>query len=261
MMMINIYKGKRASHSALELSKALNVKIIKYSGSKYKAMPHKLIINWGSTELPVEYNKSRVLNHPNVLATTINKFSFFNTVNGLVSIPPFTDDKDKVKQWLNDGDIVLARLSLVSSGGKHIKVMENSLDFVDAPCYTKYIPKKKEYRIHFMNGKPFYYQRKLFKKENLPEGKEPDWLIRSHSNGFVFSSNPNSISIIPEDVLLQAHRAIQALSLDFGALDIIYNESQDRAYVLEVNSAPGLEEKTLQAYVNQFKSEYKECMN
>ena len=42
--------------------------------------------------------------------------------------------------------------------------------------------------------------------------------------------------------------AIKALGLDFGAVDIIYNEAEDQHYVLEVNTAPGLEGTTLQKY-------------
>jgi D-alanine-D-alanine ligase-like ATP-grasp enzyme len=37
--------------------------------------------------------------------------------------------------------------------------------------------------------------------------------------------------------------------LDFGAVDVIYNRAQDKAYVLEVNTAPGLEGSTLDNYV------------
>jgi len=43
--------------------------------------------------------------------------------------------------------------------------------------------------------------------------------------------------------------AVDALCLDFGAVDIIYNEHEDKYYVLEVNSAPGLEGTTLEKYV------------
>jgi D-alanine-D-alanine ligase-like ATP-grasp enzyme len=41
--------------------------------------------------------------------------------------------------------------------------------------------------------------------------------------------------------------------LDFGAIDIIYNESRDQAYVLEVNTAPGLTGQTIQSYADAFR--------
>ena len=47
---------------------------------------------------------------------------------------------------------------------------------------------------------------------------------------------------------LLAISAVDSLGLDFGAVDIIWNESEDQYYVLEVNTAPGVEGTTLQKY-------------
>jgi glutathione synthase/RimK-type ligase-like ATP-grasp enzyme len=44
--------------------------------------------------------------------------------------------------------------------------------------------------------------------------------------------------------------AVSALGLDFGAVDIIWNEREDKCYVLEVNTAPGLQGSTLENYAN-----------
>jgi D-alanine-D-alanine ligase-like ATP-grasp enzyme len=41
--------------------------------------------------------------------------------------------------------------------------------------------------------------------------------------------------------------------LDFGAVDVIWNEKEDKYYVLEVNTACGLEGTTLDKYVEQFR--------
>jgi len=38
--------------------------------------------------------------------------------------------------------------------------------------------------------------------------------------------------------------------LNFGAVDAIYNRKRDASFILEVNSAPGLENTTLQIYTN-----------
>jgi glutathione synthase/RimK-type ligase-like ATP-grasp enzyme len=50
-----------------------------------------------------------------------------------------------------------------------------------------------------------------------------------------------------------AIRTVEILGLDFGAVDIIWNKKQDRYYVLEVNTAPGLEGETVVRYANAFK--------
>ena len=52
--------------------------------------------------------------------------------------------------------------------------------------------------------------------------------------------------------------AINACQLDFGAIDMayVYNEhsGEHEAYVIEVNSAPGLEGTTLHNYVSYFQN-------
>jgi hypothetical protein len=42
------------------------------------------------------------------------------------------------------------------------------------------------------------------------------------------------------------------LELDFGAVDLIWNENQNVVYVLEVNTAPGMEGTTLENYCDAF---------
>ena len=58
---------------------------------------------------------------------------------------------------------------------------------------------------------------------------------------------------LPEDCEKQAVAAVVALGLDFGAVDVVYNVKEQKAYVLEVNSAPGLSGTTLDKYVEVFK--------
>src|SRR5690606_32924060 len=77
-----------------------------------------------------------------------------------------------------------------------------------------------------------------------------NFMIRNHRNGFIFQRNEITI---PADVEVQATKAFEASGLDFGAVDVIWNEHEGRAYVLEINSAPGLEGTTLDNYVAAFK--------
>ena len=41
---------------------------------------------------------------------------------------------------------------------------------------------------------------------------------------------------------------VNHIGLDFGAVDIIYNNRDDVCYLLEVNTAPGLQGTTLEKY-------------
>jgi len=51
-----------------------------------------------------------------------------------------------------------------------------------------------------------------------------------------------------QDLALQA---CQALGLNSGAVDIIWNEKENKCYVLEVNTAPGIEGTTCKKYTNE----------
>ena len=59
---------------------------------------------------------------------------------------------------------------------------------------------------------------------------------------------------MPDDIEQLARDGISALGLDFGALDVVYNERDNKCYLIEANTAPGLEGSTLDLYANAFRS-------
>ena len=79
--------------------------------------------------------------------------------------------------------------------------------------------------------------------------EEVNWKVRNHDNGFIFQIEDFDL---PEDCETQAIAAVEALGLYFGAVDVVYNGREKKAYVLEVNSAPGLSGTTLDKYVEVF---------
>ena len=78
-----------------------------------------------------------------------------------------------------------------------------------------------------------------------------DYQVRNHENGWVYCRDDLDV---PASVFSDATSAVAALGLDFGAVDIIWNQNQARSYVLEVNTAPGLEGTTLTKYVEAIRS-------
>ena len=113
-------------------------------------------------------------------------------------------------------------------------------------CNKRFVFKKHEYRVHATQKKAFFVQQK--KKRDGVE--DANFQIRNHQNGFIYAHKDVGV---PDFVKKMACDAIINLGLDFGAVDIIYNEKNNRWVVLEVNTAPGLSGETLNRYVEMIK--------
>ena len=161
-----------------------------------------------------------------------------------VSAPEYCTDRSVALNWLRDGCVVVCRTLLRSSEGRGIVIAENEDQLVDAPLYTKYIKKKKEFRVHVLNGEVIDVQEKRKRKDFQDER---DTRIRNSRNGYVFChdaiSEPDSLRSI-------SISAVQAIGYSLGAVDVAYNAHSDRCFVLEVNATPGMEGSTLESYSN-----------
>lgn len=254
-----VYPYKTGSNGAKELSAALGVKQIKREGSKFKGSKEKIVINWGSSTMNEEASKCIVLNKPESVAVASNKLSFFNAIekhnavsrdrNKRVLIPDFFTSADRAARYANAGYTIVARTVLNGHSGKGIILCETEKEVYDAnaPLYVLYIPKKQEYRIHVLNGGVVDIQRKA-RRLDIPDD-QVDWKIRNHDNGFIYARKGVDV---PKTVLSNSVNAVEACGLDFGAVDVIYNDKNKLAYVLEINTAPGLTGETLEGYKKRF---------
>ena len=246
-MRIFIFPYKAGSSSAKALADALVAKRIKLEGSNYVQRRTHRIINWGSTSCPYDIG---TYNWRDSIALCADKLRFFNELHCTGYLPDYTTDKDVAVGWIHNGSSVVCRTVLDGHSGDGIVLADTEDELVEAPLYTKYVKKKDEYRIHcFKNNsgniEVFHSQRKA----RRADCDTPNWRIRNHANGFNFvmgSCNP------PDIVLDVAKSLFSRTGLDFGAVDIGYNERDNRATVYEVNTAPGLEGTTLTKYVDMF---------
>jgi hypothetical protein len=234
----------------------------KYEYIKGASVP--FIINWGCAnpprgavfkDLPVNIFK-KVINDPKAVSSATNKSSFFALMSKSSDpprIPEFTNDLDVAQKWVDDGLTVIGRMNHGSSG-KDVAFYNEAPDkFLGSDLWVQYKKKKHEYRLHFMNGGIFLIQQKVLPKTD-PDGQpipkdNVDFRIRTHRTGFIFQKFDVRV---PEDVATQALKAAKASGLDFGAIDVIYNAHEDKAYVLEINTAPGLEGTTVDTYKAEF---------
>lgn len=247
-----IYPYKMGSQSAKNLAAAMGIKQIKREGSKFKGSAKKVVINWGSSTLTEEINKCVVLNTEKAVALAGNKLSFFNLAQGKVSIPEFTTDKQVAQTWLNEGTTVFGRTTLTGHSGAGIYELESNSNILDmnlssVKVYVKYIPKKEEYRVHVVDGKVIDVRRKALRADFNKE--TANWKIRNHNGGFIFAKDGFQA---PEQVLEESLKAVECVGLVFGAVDVVWNNFRNQAYVLEVNTAPGLEGSSLDNYSKAF---------
>jgi glutathione synthase/RimK-type ligase-like ATP-grasp enzyme len=113
------------------------------------------------------------------------------------------------------------------------------------------VKKQDEYRVHVGKRGNESIIIDVQQKRRRHDHAEPNFRVRNLANGFIYARegvNP------PECVFDFAKRALACCDLDFGAVDVIYNAREGRAYVLEINTAPGITGTTVERYRNYFRS-------
>lgn len=240
-MTIWVYTGDRPSNGAKVLSALPGFRRLR-SGKLVK--PQDVVINWGSTK-PVGFNARTVLNAPHLVPTATNKLKAFQAMaQSNVSTVPWTADNAVVDEWSKENFTIIGRQTLTGHSGQGIIIMEKGEPVLPALLYTKYIYKIREYRVHVVCGKIVDTQQKVRDPHKVPLS----WKVRSHENGFIFTRNTLTADASRDALAISA---CGALGLDFGAVDIIEDKKGD-LYVLEINSAPGLEGQTIQSYGKAF---------
>jgi glutathione synthase/RimK-type ligase-like ATP-grasp enzyme len=170
----------------------------------------------------------------------LSQMKAFHEAN--VPAPAFVTDRAAVVTL--PGDLVVCRKLLRSSEGKGIVIEDKANVTTNAPLYTQYIKKKAEYRAHVYNNKVIDVQQK---KKRAGFTEERDTRVRNTANGYVFCRDNINI---PSDLAAVAIAAVNALGKTHGAVDLIYNERQNKTYALEVNQRPGMQGTTLQSWSN-----------
>ena len=228
------------------------IKVPKTS-KKYQPRWTDYVINWGcSTEwdwinLTEKYHNQ----------VAVNKLAFFETMtvhnkmhpNCVVNIPEWTDQQATAAKWVNEGISIVGRKKLNGHSGEGIIIYEGNNAHVQyCPLYVQYKKKRHEYRVHFFN-EDGYRVIDVIQKKRKKGFEGVDNKIRNHKNGWIYAREDITE---PHDLRTQALNAAFASGLKFGAVDLIWNEKENKCYVLEINTAPGLFETTLKNYADAF---------
>lgn len=115
-----------------------------------------------------------------------------------------------------------------------------------ADYWVQRVPVTSEYRVHVLKGQVIRVGKKAHR---------PGWEARAHAWIRSWDAGWRLIYDFPHDGLPRGIRtaskkAVEALGLDFGAVDVGVGEGGP--WVFEVNKAPGLEPKSAAAYAKKF---------
>lgn len=292
-MQFNIFKGDRPSNGAINLKDALGATMLKSKGSAYTGRRESCIINWGCTNAEAhrlfgvaQRAGRKMYNDPAAVEQAVDKLNFHQVMfqNAPdITIPFVTSFQDAVDMVHVAGARVYARTVLNGHSGKGIALLVSQRDaslvaikkaeasglipvyvigeddipqeVMNTKLFTQGISANRiEYRIHVVNGKVVLVQQKR-RAAGWGENEKYNSVVRNVESGWIYAVND------VDAVGLEASKeaaidAINACSLDFGAVDIVYQQGTSRAYVLEVNTAPGLDEdgSALAAYTEAFKN-------
>lgn len=251
--MFKVYPYKQGSRSASAIASIVGGRVLRREGSTYRYRPSDTVINWGSSSCPYP-----CLNNPRAVEVAGNKLLTFqalqrsndNPGESYVSIPRFWTRREDIP---DDAFPIVCRTVLRGHSGNGIVIADDRNSLVDAPLYVKYVKKQQEFRIHLgfdRNGlKIIKCQRKARRRET-PDN-EVNWKVRNLAGGFIYAILEDRE--VPDAVLDNSIACVGNLGLDFGAVDVIFNERSDTAYVLEVNTACGVEGSTADAYGRFFR--------
>lgn len=271
-----------ASHNngegARNLAEALGCRLMSLTSRTSLPRGIRFVVNLGISEgeklhaLNDRLSRSRasipVLNNPaQVLVASSKRNTLVRLRNEGVSVPWFTTDITQANyKVLVEGATVVARTLDRASEGRGIEVLTPERVTADggllqAPVYTEAIDKGREYRVHvgFVNGvyQIIDIQRKI-RRPGVDDTDRP--FIWNHSNDFIFVRNDVNERTVPQQVQMAALSALRVSGLHFGAVDIVMPRrgradiNDMPAYVLEINTSPGMTGRTVERYAEYFRA-------
>lgn len=223
----------------------------------------------------------KMLNHPNKIRFNRNKYdAMVKLTKKDVPVAAYAK-VGAHQAFINEHGFPVIGRRNYHQGGKHFWLIMNAEDLKTAVSdgaqyIQKYVDIKDEYRAHVAFGDVLYVARKVtqtdpskawkkqriekieqkfgIKFDELPEEQKkllgdavdllskehttPDRIIRSNKRGWKFKAV--AAKNVPASIKSASLAAVTALGLDFGAVDLVL-DLEGNPYILEVNSAPGLE--------------------
>ena len=294
---VYIYYSGATDKTGNLLAEALDIK----GGNKNPGTKQKIVIGWGAkTKDKINLGSAVAINHPDTIRSNRNKLTALEFMSKAgVNIAPFTSADTILAELAKKKNAKIA-LPLIARTNYHqgganfftcltrthvaevIDILNNKLK--KKGYFQDYIDVKEEFRLHIVDGKVIYAQRKV-PRSNMKEahvtdqmdkikrmaekkgakiddatlkfameyqgGKiaSPDLIIKSNTRGYKFSSV--KLSNVNKGLADESIKAVAALNLQFGAVDCVLDVN-GTPWIIEVNTGPGLEGTAFKNYVHAF---------
>lgn len=143
---------------------------------------------------------------------------------------------------------VLIRKSLTGTGGKGIVIVKNMEEFeqqFESPYFwTPFVKMSSEFRVHVLGGNFI----KIFKKIiTTPGVEEAEYPIRNVASGYHYARKEMHKENFK--VLRQLEEKLrEVFPTGFYGLDVGWDVINKRYFIIEANSAPGLNTQTVKMY-------------
>jgi len=210
-------------------------------------------------EKELNVDKKVVILNYGKCVSKIKQYEFFKTE--LIPHPEWTTSLGSAMHYLINGEWkkLVARRRIKSQTGNGTMIftdaylMEKEDELNPFKVFTKYIPKKREFRVNIFKDTIVNIREKVRKAgaTGLTE-------IRSQSNGY---TTVKLQSPAPAGIEELALRASKVSSSDFKGVDIGYNQLKNLLFVLEVNSGPSIEGSSVKEYAQAITEFVKEVSN
>jgi hypothetical protein len=288
---VYLYYSGPTDNTGQRLVEALGCKGGKVAPKGKKAV----VIGYGAkTSKDMNLNADLVINHPNSIRKNRNKFMALELMEAAkVPVAKFVKAENVIAALDNKNSgitLPLVGRTNYHQGGKGFwtcltKGQVNKAIQEGAQYFQVYVDMADEYRLHVMNGKVIYAQRKTAQDDPVAGfvaahtekitgvaekndkkldadtiayvldniGKKlcpvPNQLIKSNDKGWKFSKV--ALNNVNKDLAKAAIDAAKAIGLEFSAVDCAIGED-GKVWIIETNTGPGLKVSSFDAYVKAF---------
>lgn len=214
--------------------------------TKYRQRRGDLVVYLGGNKIIQGYTGNSLNSNRSIAQNKLNTFRALQEAG--VTTVPWTTDITEIRDWQQ----IVVRHTLTGHSGEGIEIVNAGDPVPQAPLYTKYVKKTYECRVHVFGERVIDAQI----KRKVRNAEENNALVRNIHTGWVYCREDFVLPDAARDIAIAATRAV---GLDFGAVDLIFNQHYDQFYVLEINTCPGLTGQTLTNYTNAIKDYYNEA--